>query len=226
MLHFIGPNMLCSFHAAHEWHRNIHLNRVSSISPRVTWYSEDTYENDIKRSVLLNSSLERLNSQRPVLSDFNNVAVFFENLHRQFLVDQVILREEDVKRDIIRSGYRANSARLQSRNEGRCQVCSRHRCCYLRADTVIQTPLHCNDVSNASPTGFHRGGYSQLRLVMDYDGWWSGWWARGGMEGHVQELTRRSGCTVDVHTLGGFQSIRWKISDFVTDIEPIQAYHV
>jgi hypothetical protein len=42
-----------------------------------------------------------------------------------------------------------------------------------------------------------------------------------GMKGHVQELTKLSGCTADVRTLGGFQSIRWKISDVVTDIGPI-----
>jgi hypothetical protein len=51
----------------------------------------------------------------------------------------------------------------------------------------------------------------------------------GGQEGdggNVQELTKQSGCTVSVRILGGFQSIRWKISDVVTDIGRIQTYHV
>ena len=46
------------------------------------------------------------------------------------------------------------------------------------------------------------------------------------MGGHVQELTKRSGYTADARTLGGFQSIRWKILDVVTDIGAIEAYHV
>ena len=43
---------------------------------------------------------------------------------------------------------------------------------------------------------------------------------------HVQESIKQSECTADVHTLGGFRSIRWKISDVVTDIGQIQTYHV
>ena len=38
------------------------------------------------------------------------------------------------------------------------------------------------------------------------------------MKEDAQELTKQSGCTVNVRTLGDFQSIRWKISDVVTDI--------
>jgi len=91
MLHLVGSDMLCGFHTAHERHRNIH-------------------QDDIERSVLLDPGLEGLNSQRPVLCDFDNVAIFFEDLHRQFLVNQVVLRKEDVKGDIVRSGYRANGA--------------------------------------------------------------------------------------------------------------------
>ena len=43
---------------------------------------------------------------------------------------------------------------------------------------------------------------------------------------HVQESIKQSGYTVDARTLGGFQSIRWKISGVVTDIGQIQTYHV
>jgi len=32
----------------------------------------------------------------------------------------------------------------------------------------------------------------------------------GGMKEDAQELTKQSGCTADVRTLGGFQSIRWE----------------
>ena len=112
MLHLVGPDMLCSFHTAHERHGDIHLNGASGVSAQATWYPQDAYQNDVKRSVLLNPGLERLDSQGPVLGDFDNVTVFLENLHRQFLVDQVVLREENVKRDIVDSGYRANGARL------------------------------------------------------------------------------------------------------------------
>jgi len=43
---------------------------------------------------------------------------------------------------------------------------------------------------------------------------------------HVQGLIKQSGYTVDARILGGFQSIRWKISDVVTDTGQIQTYHV
>ena len=49
---------------------------------------------------------------------------------------------------------------------------------------------------------------------------------RGGMGRHVQESTKQSECTVSAHILGGFQSIRWKISYVVTDIGRNPAYHI
>ena len=48
----------------------------------------------------------------------------------------------------------------------------------------------------------------------------------GGMGKDVQELIKQSGYTVNARILGGFQSIRWKISDVVTDTGQIQTYHV
>ena len=82
VLHLIGSYVFCGFHAAHERHRNVHLNGAGGVSSHGIWHPRGTYQDNVKWSVLLDPGLERLDSQRSVLGDFDNVAIFFENLHR------------------------------------------------------------------------------------------------------------------------------------------------
>ena len=76
-----------------------------------------TYEDDIKRLVPLHPRPESIDGQLSVLCDLNTMAILFEDLHCQFLVDQVILGNEDVVWYILRSDNRCDRVRLQSCDE-------------------------------------------------------------------------------------------------------------
>jgi hypothetical protein len=69
------------------------------------------------------------------------VTILFENLDSQLLVDQVILGEQDIKRDIVRRGDRADGVGLESGDEGGSEVLSGYRRGDLRAETVVEAPL-------------------------------------------------------------------------------------
>jgi len=70
--------------------------------------------------------------------------IFFQDLNRQLLVNQVVLSEKNVEHDVGLRSDRTDSVRFEGRNQCGRQVLRAHRRRYLRADTVVQTPLDYN----------------------------------------------------------------------------------
>lgn len=140
-VHFIRTNKFGSLHAAHERHGYVHLRKKVNIR-HLPSMQRRTHKNDIERLSLRYAPLERVHRKAPVLRDLHGVSVLLQDLHREFLVDQVVLRKQDVERDIIWCGDWADGIRLQSRNERSREVLSSDRSSHLRADALVQAPLH------------------------------------------------------------------------------------
>ena len=75
------------------------------------------------------------------------MTILFKNLDCQLLVNKIVLREKDVKGNIIWRRDRADGVGFQSRNEGRRKVLSSNRSGNLRTDAIVQTPLDYNDTT-------------------------------------------------------------------------------
>ncbi len=101
-----------------------------------------THKNDIERLSLRHASLERVHRQAPILRDLNSVSVLLQDLHRELLVDEIVLREQDVERDIVWCGDWADGIRLQSRNKRSREVLRSDRSGHLGADALVQAPFH------------------------------------------------------------------------------------
>jgi len=71
------------------------------------------HKNDVEWLPLCNSTLESINGQASILRNLNSMAIFFEYLHGQFLVDQVVLSQENVESNIIGSRNGADGVRFQ-----------------------------------------------------------------------------------------------------------------
>ena len=115
--------------------KNVNIHHPPSMQRR-------THKNDIERLSLRYASLERVHRQTPVLRDLHGVPVLLQYLHRELLVDEIVLRKKDVERDIVRRGDWADGIRLQSRNEGSREVLSSYRSGHLRTDALVQAPFH------------------------------------------------------------------------------------
>ncbi len=74
---------------------------------------EMAHKNDVEWLPLCNSTLESINGQASILRNLNSMAILLEYLHGQFLVDQVVLSQENVEGNIIRCRNRANGVRFQ-----------------------------------------------------------------------------------------------------------------
>ena len=98
----VRPDELRRLHTAHERHRHVHLRSKA----KQAWHQSAravhtgartaTHEDDVERPVALHARLERVDRELAVLRDLDLVAVLLEDLHRELLVDEVVLRNEDV----------------------------------------------------------------------------------------------------------------------------------
>ena len=102
-----------------------------------------TYEDDIKRTITLYARFERVYSQRAILRNLDCMSVLLQYLHREFLIHQVIFREQNVEYHVVRRCRWADGARLECRDERRCEVLCAHGRRHFRTDAIIQAPFHC-----------------------------------------------------------------------------------
>lgn len=80
--------------------------------------TRNTHQDDIKRSVTLHPSLERLDSERTVLRNLHLMSVLLQNLDSKLLVDQVVFSDENVIRRIVLCNDGSDSVGLQRGDEG------------------------------------------------------------------------------------------------------------
>ena len=142
-MHFIRAYQLSGLHTAHEGHRNVHLSQAHHQHRTERPAGGGTYEDDIKRTITLHARLERVDGQRAILRNLDCMSVLLQYLHCEFLVHQIIFREQNVEYHVVRRCRRADGARLECRDERRREVLCAHGRCHFRTDAIIQAPFHC-----------------------------------------------------------------------------------
>ena len=60
-----------------------------------------SHQNDIKRLILSHPSFKGIYRQASIFRDLNRMTILFKDLDCQFLVNKVVLREKDVKGNVI-----------------------------------------------------------------------------------------------------------------------------
>jgi hypothetical protein len=85
-----------------------------------------TYEDDVKRPITLHARLERVNCKRAILRNLYRMSILLQYLDRELLVHQIIFREQNVEYDVVRRSRRTDGARLESRDERRCEILCAH----------------------------------------------------------------------------------------------------
>ena len=69
------------------------------------------------------------------------MAILFKDLDSQFLINKIVLREKDVKGNVVWCRDGADGIGFQSGNESRRKVLASNRSSDLRTDAIVQTPL-------------------------------------------------------------------------------------
>jgi hypothetical protein len=79
--------------------------------------TKKTNQDDIERLILRHPRLERIHRQTSILRNLNDMAILLEDLHSELLVDEVVLGEQDVERDVVGRRDGADGIGLERRDE-------------------------------------------------------------------------------------------------------------
>ena len=69
--------------------------------------------------------------------------ILLQDLHRQLLVHQIVLREEDVERDVVWCGHGRDGVGFERGDERGGEVLCGGGGGYLGGDAVVEAPFDC-----------------------------------------------------------------------------------
>jgi hypothetical protein len=128
-----------------------------------------TYKDNVKRPITLHARLERVDSKRSILRNLDRMPILLQYLHCELLVHQVIFREQNVEYHVVRRSRRTDGARLESRDERRCEVLCAHGRRHFRADAIIQAPFDWRQ-SGSALRMIRIGGVATYGLIVEVSG--------------------------------------------------------
>ncbi len=76
---------------------------------------EKTHKDDIERLTLPHSALVSIDGETAILSNLHRMSVLLENLDSEFLVDEIVLGEKNVKGQVIGHENGVDSIGLEGR---------------------------------------------------------------------------------------------------------------